>query len=89
VKNVLKFPFLSSPQVKSVQQALQVLFSLGVMNLDGDLSKMGTLVCELPIDIRGATAIMNAREVSEEIITIACLMSVSGQLHVKGDTNGY
>ncbi|EOY28091.1 RNA helicase family protein isoform 4 [Theobroma cacao] len=81
IDNILGFDWPASPSPESMIRALEVLYSLGVLNDDAKLtSPVGFQVAEIPLEPMISKMILASNELgcSEEIITIAAVLSIQG-----------
>ncbi|XP_058100669.1 probable pre-mRNA-splicing factor ATP-dependent RNA helicase DEAH9 isoform X2 [Magnolia sinica] len=79
VDNILGFDWLASPAPEAMIRALEVLYSLGILDDDAKLtSPTGFQVAEIPLDPMISKMILSANALgcSEEIITIAAILSI-------------
>lgn len=79
IDNILGFDWIASPSPEAMIRALEVLYSLEVLDDDAKLtSPTGFHVAEIPLDPLVAKMILSANALgcSEEIITIAAVLSV-------------
>lgn len=79
IDNILGFDWLASPSSEAMIRALEVLYSLGVVDSDAKLtSPDGFQVAEIPLDPMISKTILasNHYGCSEEVITIAALLSM-------------
>ncbi|KAK4341510.1 hypothetical protein RND71_040011 [Anisodus tanguticus] len=79
IDNILGFDWPASPSPESMIRALEVLYSLGVLDDDAKLtSPTGFQVAEIPLDPLISKMILASCELgcSEEIITIAAVLSI-------------
>ncbi|KAH7682284.1 RNA helicase protein [Dioscorea alata] len=79
IDNILGFDWPASPPPESMVRALEVLYSLGVLDEDAKLtSPTGFQVAEIPLDPMISKMILSANtyECTEEIITIAAVLSM-------------
>lgn len=79
IDNILGFDWLASPAPEAMVRALEVLYSLGILDEDAKLtSPTGFQVAEIPLDPMISKMILSANVLgcSEEIITIAAILSV-------------
>ncbi|XP_052478633.1 probable pre-mRNA-splicing factor ATP-dependent RNA helicase DEAH9 isoform X1 [Gossypium raimondii] len=79
IDNILGFNWPASPSPESMIRALEVLFSLGVLDDDAKLtSPVGFQVAEIPLEPMIAKMILSSNELgcSDEIITIAAVLSI-------------
>lgn len=79
IDNILGFDWPASPSPESMIRALEILYSLGVLDDDAKLtSPTGFQVAEIPLDPLISKMILASCEFgcSEEIITIAAVLSI-------------
>ncbi|KVH89501.1 protein of unknown function DUF1605 [Cynara cardunculus var. scolymus] len=88
IDNILGFDWPSSPSPEAMVRALEVLYSLGILDDDAKLtSPVGFQVAELPLDPMISKMIIVSDELgcSEEIITVSAILSVQSiWISVKG-----
>lgn len=79
IDNILGFDWPAPPSPEAMIRALEVLYSLGVLDDDAKLtSPTGFQVAEIPLDPMLSKAILASDELgcSEEILTVAAVLSV-------------
>ncbi|KAJ8761085.1 hypothetical protein K2173_000764 [Erythroxylum novogranatense] len=79
IDNILGFGWLASPAPETMIRALEVLYSLGVLDDDAKLtSPVGFQVAEIPLEPMISKMILSSNQLgcSEEIITIAAILSL-------------
>ncbi|XP_031493685.1 probable pre-mRNA-splicing factor ATP-dependent RNA helicase DEAH9 isoform X2 [Nymphaea colorata] len=79
IDNILGFDWLASPPPEAMIRALEVLYSLGILDDDAKLTvPLGFQVAEIPLDPMVGTMILSAHSLGclEEIIIIAAVLSV-------------
>ncbi|XP_021766037.1 probable pre-mRNA-splicing factor ATP-dependent RNA helicase DEAH9 [Chenopodium quinoa] len=79
IDNILNFGWPASPSPEAMIRALEVLYSLGVLDDDAKLtSPTGFQVAEIPLDPMISKALLASNELgcSEEMLTIASVLSV-------------
>ncbi|KAJ0017416.1 hypothetical protein Pint_10466 [Pistacia integerrima] len=79
IDNILGFDWPASPPPDAMVRALEVLYSLGVLDDDAKLtSPTGFQVAEIPLDPMISKMILASNELgcSEEIITVAAVLSI-------------
>ncbi|KAK6932640.1 LOW QUALITY PROTEIN: Helicase-associated domain [Dillenia turbinata] len=79
IDNILGFDWLASPLPEAMIRALEVLYSLGVIDDDAKLtSPVGFQVAEIPLEPMISKMILSSNQLgcSEEIITISAILSV-------------
>nr|XP_043622202.1 probable pre-mRNA-splicing factor ATP-dependent RNA helicase DEAH9 isoform X2 [Erigeron canadensis] len=88
IDNILGFDWPASPSPEAMVRALEVLYSLGVLDDDAKLtSPVGFQVAELPLDPMISKMIIASDQLgcSEEIITVSAILSVQSiWISVKG-----
>lgn len=72
------FPFLDKPEAKAINDGLKVLEELGAIHENGELSKVGGIMADLPVDPRYARMLLEAstRNCLTEILIIVSAISV-------------
>ncbi|KAK4786842.1 hypothetical protein SAY86_010675 [Trapa natans] len=79
IDNILGFNWLAAPSPETMIRALEVLYSLGVLDDDAKLtSPIGFQVAEIPLDPMISKMILASNELgcSEEALTIAAVLSI-------------
>ncbi|XP_044494910.1 probable pre-mRNA-splicing factor ATP-dependent RNA helicase DEAH9 isoform X1 [Mangifera indica] len=79
IDNILGFDWPASPPPEAMVRALEVLYSLGVLDDDAKLtSPTGFQVAEIPLEPMISKMILASNELgcSEEIITVAAVLSI-------------
>ncbi|KAL5841523.1 hypothetical protein ACOSQ3_012126 [Xanthoceras sorbifolium] len=79
IDNILGFDWPASPPPEAMIRALEVLYSLGVLDDDAKLtSPTGFQVAEIPLDPMISKMILSSSELgcAEEILTIAAMLSI-------------
>eukprot|EP00347_Sterkiella_histriomuscorum_P014916 403359024 len=81
IRNLLSFDYLSPPSKENFIRALEVLYSLGALDDQAQLTQdIGLKLVEMPVDPRMAACILNSNreewKITEEILSICALLSV-------------
>lgn len=78
LKNVRKFPFIEPPSEESIDHSLVYLVEQNALNEREELTPMGRMLAELPVDIQiGKMLIMASMfHVVEPIVAMAAALSV-------------
>ncbi|XP_048132238.1 probable pre-mRNA-splicing factor ATP-dependent RNA helicase DEAH9 isoform X4 [Rhodamnia argentea] len=79
IDNILGFDWPASPSPESMIRALEVLYSLGVLDDDAKLTApLGFQVAEIPLDPMISKMILSSNQLgcSEEVLTIAAVLSI-------------
>lgn len=90
IENVLRFDYLSAPPSVLMVKALELLYSLGALDDDAQLTKpLGTSMAELALDPMMSKALLSAPEFGclSEMLTIAAMASLGGNVwfHHEGE----
>ncbi|XP_014676096.1 PREDICTED: probable ATP-dependent RNA helicase DHX35 [Priapulus caudatus] len=79
VSNVLRFNFLSKPPAQNMSRALDLLYALGAIDVDGKLTEqLGQQMAEFPLEPMFAKMLLESGkfECSEEILSIAAMLNI-------------
>ncbi|KAI3407237.1 RNA helicase [Psidium guajava] len=79
IDNILGFDWPASPSPESMIRALEVLYSLGVLDDDAKLTApLGFQIAEIPLDPMISKMILSSNQLgcSEEVLTIAAVLSI-------------
>ncbi|KAF2144778.1 uncharacterized protein K452DRAFT_245902 [Aplosporella prunicola CBS 121167] len=80
VRDVLNFPFLDPPPREALEKALLLLFQLGALKDDGEISDIGLQIAKLPLTPTLGRCLVEAateeRDCLEEIVDIVAGLSV-------------
>ncbi|XP_068084954.1 pre-mRNA-splicing factor ATP-dependent RNA helicase DHX16 [Anabrus simplex] len=82
INDLVHFDFLDPPPHETLVLALEQLYALGALNHHGELTKLGRRMAEFPVDPMMAKMILASEKYkcSEEILTIASMLSVNGAI---------
>ncbi|KAG9131220.1 hypothetical protein Leryth_006078 [Lithospermum erythrorhizon] len=82
IHDVVNFDFMDPPPSEAVIKALEMLYALGALNSDGELTKIGRKMAEFPLDPMLSKMIVasDKYKCSDEIITIAAMLSVGNSI---------
>ncbi|GFG40919.1 hypothetical protein Cfor_11095 [Coptotermes formosanus] len=82
IDDLVHFDFLDPPPHETLVLALEQLYALGALNHHGELTKLGRRMAEFPVDPMMAKMILASEKYkcSEEILTIASMLSVNGAI---------
>ncbi|KAF1999526.1 pre-mRNA-splicing factor ATP-dependent RNA helicase PRP43 [Amniculicola lignicola CBS 123094] len=78
VEDLVHFDLMDPPAPETLMRALEELYYLKCLNIDGDLTEMGKLASEYPLDPAMAVMLISSSEFycSNEILSICSLLSV-------------
>ena len=76
INNLLEFPFLDAPQPETLMRALELLYALGALRDDGELTKLGRQMAEIPLDPKASKCIIAAGKLGcvEEVLSILAML---------------
>lgn len=79
----LRFPWLDSPPADAVIRAMTLLYTLGSLNSDSRLTKLGRVISEFPTDPRWAKAILSykASGVGNPVVVAAAMTGELGKVY--------
>lgn len=82
VHDLLRFDFMDPPPAEALVKALELLYALGALNKNGELTRVGELMSEFPLDPMLSKMIVasNKYKCSDEIISIAAMLSVGNSM---------
>eukprot|EP00656_Telonema_subtile_P045430 TRINITY_DN51686_c0_g1_i1.p2 TRINITY_DN51686_c0_g1~~TRINITY_DN51686_c0_g1_i1.p2 ORF type:complete len:117 (-),score=34.49 TRINITY_DN51686_c0_g1_i1:417-767(-) len=90
ITDILHFNFVSPPLPQAMMRSLEVLFALGALNEQGQLtSPVGSTMAEMPIEPNISRMLLAARDLgcAEPVLTIAAMLSVSNPYYTKSSGN--
>lgn len=76
IDDLLNFPFLDPPHPDTLMRALELLYALGALRDDGELTKLGRQMAEIPLDPKASKAIIAAGKLGcvEEVLSILAML---------------
>ena len=82
INDLIHFDFMDPPPPETLIRALEHLYALGALNDKGELTKLGRRMTEFPLDPMISKIILASEiyECSEEILSIAAMLSVSNTI---------
>ncbi|XP_011701702.1 PREDICTED: putative pre-mRNA-splicing factor ATP-dependent RNA helicase DHX16 [Wasmannia auropunctata] len=82
IDDLMHFDFLDPPPPETLILAMEQLYALGALNHRGELTKLGRRMAEFPLDPMMAKMLLASEKYrcSEEIATIAAMLSVNGAI---------
>ncbi|KAK3857228.1 hypothetical protein Pcinc_036511 [Petrolisthes cinctipes] len=82
IHDLINFDYLDPPPAETSKIALEQLYALKALNYKGELTLMGRKMAEIPVEPMMARMILAAdqHKVVEEILTIAAMLSVNGDI---------
>lgn len=77
----LPSPILSGPAPETLMRALELLNYLAALNDDGDLTELGSMMAEFPLDPQLAKMVIASCEFncSNEVVSITAMLSGNAQ----------
>ncbi|XP_021989609.1 pre-mRNA-splicing factor ATP-dependent RNA helicase DEAH1 isoform X2 [Helianthus annuus] len=82
IPDLLDFDFMDPPPVDALLKALELLYALGALNKDGELTRVGRKMAEFPLDPMLSKMIVASDKYrcSDEIISIAAMLSTGSSI---------
>jgi pre-mRNA-splicing factor ATP-dependent RNA helicase DHX16 len=76
INQLLNFPFLDAPHPETLMRALELLYALGALRDDGELTKLGRQMAEIPLDPKASKSIIAAGKLGcvEEVVSILSML---------------
>ena len=83
VNDLLHFDFMDAPPVQTLITALQMLYSLGALDEEGLLTRMGRKMAEFPLEPQMSKMLIASVDLgcADEILTIVAMLSVQTVFH--------
>jgi len=78
VKDLVRFDYVDAPAPETLMRALELLNFLAALDDDGNLTAMGSMMSEFPLDPQMSKALIVSPEFncSQEVLTIVAMLSV-------------
>ncbi|CAJ0582765.1 unnamed protein product, partial [Mesorhabditis spiculigera] len=78
IEDLVHFDFMDPPAPETLMRALELLNYLAAINDEGDLTELGSLMAEFPLDPQLAKMLITSTELccSNEILSIVAMLSV-------------
>lgn len=78
IDDLVHFDFMDPPAPETLMRALELLNYLGALDDDGNLTELGSLMSEFPLDPQLSKAVVSSSKYkcSHEMLTIASMLSV-------------
>ena len=79
INNIIRFDYITNPTIESILNSLELLYSLNLIDINGNITKYGEIIIEIPINnIRLAKILLISQSMNccEEILTIVSMLSV-------------
>lgn len=82
IRDLVNFDFMDPPPSEAVLKALEQLYALNALNSCGELTKIGRMMAEFPLDPMLSKMIVasDRYKCSDEIISIAAMLSVGNSI---------
>ena len=82
INDVLNFDFLDKPPTETIIRSFELLYALGALNHNGELTRLGRRMAEFPVDPMLSKAIINSEnfKCTHEVLTIISMLQESGSL---------
>ena len=85
IDDLLNFDFMDPPPAEIMIKALELLYALGALNDEGQLTMLGRRMAEFPLDPQLSKAILAAEKLKcvQQSITIAAMLSVGAAIYYR------
>ena len=85
INDLLHFDFMDPPPAEIMIKALELLYALGALNDEGQLTMLGRRMAEFPLDPQLSKAILSAEKLKcvHQTITIAAMLSVGAAIYYR------
>ncbi|XP_053991865.1 uncharacterized protein LOC128883485 [Hylaeus volcanicus] len=82
IDDLLNFDFMDSPSPETLKKSLELLYALGALNQEAELTRLGRRMAELPTDPMYSKMILEAENYQcvSECITITAMLSVGNSI---------
>lgn len=90
VKDIVNFPFLDKPPSRQLLSAVEELYHLGAITIEGQMTEVGKKISVCPIDPKYARALISSGDYgcTDEMCAMVALLSEAGQLFVRPAKEG-
>lgn len=89
IDDLVHFDFMDPPAPETLMRALELLNYLGALDDEGDLTTLGKLMAEFPLEPENSVALIKAEEHSctDEVLSIVAMLSAAPNcfVRIKGD----
>lgn len=77
IDDLVHFDFMDPPAPETLMRALELLHYLGAINDDGEMTQLGSIMAEFPLDPQLAKMVIASTELncSNEILSITAMLS--------------
>jgi len=82
INDLIHFDFLDPPPAETLIRALEMLYALGALNDEGELTKLGRRMAEFPLDPMLSKMVIQSERYKciDQILTIAAMLSVGNTI---------
>ena len=89
INDLISFDFISPPPTENFIKALEILYALGALNSEGNLTKTGRKMAEFPLYPSLSKMIIKSEEYKclDQIISIAAMLSVGSSIFYRAYSN--
>lgn len=84
VTDILNFNYIDRPDPWLLLKGIEDLYSLGAIDIDGNITKIGQIICEFPLEPRLSKALITSSNYccSLDVISIISIISAQGSLFI-------
>ncbi|EKX72127.1 Helicase associated domain HA2 containing protein [Theileria equi strain WA] len=82
IDDLINFDFMDSPSPETLIKALELIYALGALNDNGELTRLGRKMSELPLDPMYSKMLISSfrYKCTEECVTIAAMLNVGNSI---------
>ena len=83
INDLIHFDFMDAPPAETLMRALELLYGLGALNSQGELTTLGRKMAEFPVDPQLSKCLCESPKYKccKEILTIASMLSANHQIY--------
>ena len=82
IDDIIHFDFMDPPPPETLIRAFELLYALGALNDDGDLTKLGRRMAEFPVDPMLSKSIIQSEAFKcvDQVITVCAMLSTGNAI---------
>lgn len=88
INDLNNFDFLDPPPAMTLIRSLEMLYALGALNAQGNLTRIGRRMADLPLDPMLSKALLKSEDFGcvKEVLTVCAMLSTDGAIFVRPKT---
>ena len=90
VRDIVNFPFVDKPPSRQLLSAVEELYHLGAITIEGQMTEAGKMISVCPVDPKYAKALISSADYGcvDEMCALVALLSEAGQLYFRPAKEG-